>query len=68
MQGHIREREEITHYVNLKNHTFAMTKHTNVINDWWVLVVRWLFMSFFYHFLVLPIKKSDMSLRYKRQS
>ena len=49
-----------------KHHNFAMLKHTNVIYDWQALVVRWLFMPFSYDFLVLPIKKSDMSVKYKR--
>ena len=67
IHGHIKEKRN-TQLCKPKHHNFAMPKHTDVIHDWWVLVVRWLFMSFFYHFLVLPIKKSDMSLRYKRQS
>ena len=45
MHGHIREREAIPNYVKLK-HQFAMLKHTDVIHDWWILVVRWLFMPF----------------------
>ena len=49
-----------------KYHNFAMSKHTDVIHDWWALVVRWLFMPFSYDFLVLPVKKSDMSVKYKR--
>ena len=35
-------------------------------HDWWTIVVRWLFMSFSYDFLVLPIKNSDMSVKYKK--
>ena len=35
--------------------------------DWWATVVRWLFMPFSLDFLVLPVKKSDMSVKYKRQ-
>ena len=46
MHRHIRERKEISNYVKLKHHNFAMSKHTDVIHDWWVLVVRWLFMPF----------------------
>ena len=49
-----------------KHHNFAMPKHTDVIHDWRALVVRWLFMHFSYDFLVLPVKKSDMSVKYKR--
>ena len=58
-----------------------MLEHTNVIDtalllcrsiqmsfyDWWATVVRWLLMSFSQDFLVLPVKKSDMSVKYKRQ-
>ena len=40
------EREEIPNYVSQKHHNFAIPKHTNVIHDWRVLVVRWLFMPF----------------------
>ena len=35
-------------------------------HDWWTIVVRWLFMPFSYDFLVLPIKNSDMSVKYKK--
>ena len=35
-------------------------------HDWWATVVRWLLTSFFKDFLVLPVKKSDMSVKYKR--
>ena len=31
------------------------------------IVVRWLLMPFSHDFLVLPVKKSDMSVKYKRQ-
>ena len=58
--------KKLPNHVNLKYHTFAMPKHTYVINDWQVLVVRWLFMHFSYDFLVIPIKNSDISMRYKR--
>ena len=58
-----------------------MPKHTNVIDtalllcrsvqvsyyDWWSTVVRWLFMLFSQDFLVLPAKKSDMHVKFKRQ-
>ena len=44
-----------------------MPKHTDVIQDWWETVVRWLLMSFSHDFLVLPVKKSDMSVKYKKQ-
>ena len=39
-----------------KHHNFAMPKNTDVIHDWWTLR----------SFLVLPVKKSDMSVKYKR--
>ena len=42
-------------------------KHTDVIHDWRETVVRWLLMPFSQDFLVLPVKKSDMSIKYKRQ-
>ena len=35
--------------------------------DWWAIVVRWLFMPFSQDFLVLPVKTSDTSVKYKRQ-
>ena len=60
------ERKEIPNYVSQKHHNFAMPEHTDVIHDWQALVVRWLFMPFTWDFLVLPIKKSDMSAKYKR--
>ena len=58
-----------------------MPKHVNVIDtalllcrsiqvsyyDWWATVVRWLFMPFSQDFLVIPVKKSDMSVKFKRQ-
>ena len=58
-----------------------MPKHTNVIDtaillcqsiqvsfyDWRATVVRWLLMPFFQDFLVLPVKKSDTSVKYKKQ-
>ena len=58
-----------------------MPKHTNVIDtalllcrniqvsyyDWQATVVRWLFMPFSQDFLVIPVKKSDTSVKYKRQ-
>ena len=44
-----------------------MPKHTDVIHDWRALMVRWLLMSFSQDLLVIPVKKSDMSVKYKRQ-
>ena len=58
-----------------------MAEHTNVIDtalllcrsiqvsfyDWRATVVRWLLMHFSQDFLVIPIKKSDTSVKYKRQ-
>ena len=35
--------------------------------DWRATVVRWLLMPFSYDFLVIPVKKSDTSVKYKRQ-
>ena len=60
---------------------FAMPKHTNVIDtalllcrsihvsfyDWRATVVRWLLMPFSQDFLVFLVKKSDTSVKYKRQ-
>ena len=37
------------------------------IYDWRTTVVRWLLMPFSQDFLVLPVKKSDTSVKYKRQ-
>ena len=34
--------------------------------DWWTTVVRWLLMPFSHDFFVLPVKKSDTSVKYKR--
>ena len=44
-----------------------MPKHTDVIHDWRTTVVRWLLIPFSQDFLVLPLKESDMSVKYKRQ-
>ena len=58
-----------------------MAEHTNVIDialllcrsiqvsfyDWRATVVRWLLMHFSQDFLVIPIKKNDTSVKYKRQ-
>ena len=35
--------------------------------DWRATVVRWLLMPFSQDFLVIPVKKSDTSVKYKRQ-
>ena len=35
--------------------------------DWWAIVVRWLLMPFSQDFLVHPVKKSDICVKYKRQ-
>ena len=35
-------------------------------HDWQAIVVKWLFMPFSYNFLVLSVKKSDMTVKYKR--
>ena len=37
------------------------------IYDWRTTVVGWLLMPFSQDFLVLPVKKSDTSVKYKRQ-
>ena len=65
MHGHIRERRN-TQLCKLKHQNFAMPKHIDVIYDWQTLVVRWLFMPFSYDFQVLLVKKSDISVKYKR--
>ena len=44
-----------------------MPKHIDVIHDWRETVVRWLFIHFSQDFLVIPVKKSDTSVKYKRQ-
>ena len=58
-----------------------MPKHTDVIDtalllyrsiqvsfyDWRAIVVKWLLMPFSQDFLVIPAKKSDMSVKYKTQ-
>ena len=46
MCGNITETEENTQLCKLKHPNFAMLKHIDVIHDWRVLVVRWLFMPF----------------------
>ena len=35
--------------------------------DWQATVVRWLFLPFSEDLLVLPVKKSDMCVKFKRQ-
>ena len=52
--------------LSLKHHNFAMPKHTDVIYDWQALVMRWLVMPFSQDFLVISVKKSDISVKYKR--
>ena len=56
-----------------------MPKHTDVIGialllcqsmqvsyyDWQATVMRWLLIPFSQNFLVIPVKKSDMSVKYK---
>ena len=58
-----------------------MPKYTNVIDtalllcrsiqvsfyDWQTTMMRWLLMPFSQDFLVLPVKKSDTSVKYKKQ-
>ena len=79
MHGHIRERDEIPNDIWHSN--FAMPKYTNVIDtalllcrsiqvsfyDWQATMMRWLLMPFSQDFLVLPVKKSDTNVKYKRQ-
>ena len=64
MHKHIRERRN-TQLCRLK-HQFCYAEAYRFIHDWQVLVVRWLFMSFSLDVLDLPIKKSDISVKYKR--
>ena len=45
MHGHIRERKS-TQLCKPKHQNFVMLKHIDVIHDWRVLVVKWLFMPF----------------------
>ena len=45
---------------------FCYTEHTDVIHDWWATVMKWLLMHFSQDFLVIPVKKSDTSVKYKR--
>ena len=49
-----------------KHHNFAMLKHTNVIHDWQAFSGEMVIYAFLLDFLVLPIKKSDISVKYKR--
>ena len=44
-----------------------MPKHTDVRHDWQATMVRWLLVPFSQDFLVIPVKKSDTSVKYKRQ-
>ena len=44
-----------------------MPKHIDVIHDWQATMVRWLLMPFSQDFLVIPVKKSDTSVKNKRQ-
>ena len=55
MHGHKREKNYPI-MLSQKHHNFAMPKHIDVIHDWWALR----------SFLVLPVKKSYMSVKYKR--
>ena len=54
-------------HTNVIDITLAMPKHIDVIHDWQTTVVRWLLLPFSQEFLVLPIKKSDTSVKYNRQ-
>ena len=75
MHGHIRERKEMPIYVSQTSYSYcasvtlqstAFMSCTQLFYDERFLVVRWLFMSFSYNFLVLPIKKSDIDMSDKR--
>ena len=44
-----------------------MPKHIDVIHDWQATMVRWLLMPFSKDFLVILVKKSDTSVKNKRQ-
>ena len=79
IHGLIRERKEIPN--DIWHFNFALSKYTNVIDitlllcrniqvsfyDLRVTVVRWLLMPFSQDFLVILVKKSDTSVKYKRQ-
>ena len=72
IHGLIRERRNTQWYLTFQfcnhwHHTFTLPKHTDVIHDWRAIVVRWLFMPFSQDCLVFPVKKSDTSVKYKRQ-
>ena len=72
---------DIPNFAMSKHTNVIDIAHTNIIDttlllcrsihvsfyDWWATVVRWLLMSFSQDFLVIPIKKSDTSVKYKRQ-
>ena len=45
MHGHIRKKRN-TQLCKPKHHNFVMSKHTDIIHNWWALMVRWLFMLF----------------------
>ena len=51
----------------LTSHFCYAKKHIYVIHDWRKTVVRWLLMHFSQDFLVILVKKSDMSVKYNRQ-
>ena len=64
MHGHIREKRN-TQLCKPKHHNFAMPKHTDVIHDWRAngeMVIYAFLLEFSSH----SVKKSDMSMRYKK--
>ena len=64
MHGHIRERKEIPMISDIP--ILLCLSIQMSFYDWRTTVVRWLLMPFSQDFLVLPVKKSDMSVKYKR--
>ena len=66
MLGHIRERRKYPIMLRFNIALLLCRSIQMLFHDWWATVVRWLFMPFSYNFLVIPVKKSDTSVKYKR--
>ena len=55
-------------HIDVTDTAFLLYRSMHVsFYDWRAIVVRWLLIPFSQDFLVIPIKKSDMSVKYKRQ-
>ena len=66
MHGFIRERRIYLIMLSFDIALLLCRSIQMLFHDWRAIVVRWLFMPFSYNFLVIPVKKSDTCVKYKR--